>query len=63
MVLDSTVIRGFCSLLRGAIEGAKAVGHLKLLIDEQTPQYHGQDACQGLEAVGCGQAYLDERRN
>jgi hypothetical protein len=44
-------------LLRAAFLGAKAVGHMKMLINEQTlPQHHGNDVCGRLEAVGDKQA-------
>ncbi len=33
---DSAVVRDFYLLLRAAILGAKAVGHLKMLINTQT---------------------------
>jgi hypothetical protein len=52
-VSDSAVITDFYSLLRVAILGAIAEGHLEMFINEQIlSSIMGQDACCQLEAVG-----------
>jgi hypothetical protein len=57
---DSCAVREFYSLLRAAIKGAKGIGRLSLLINDQTIPDHGQDALHRLERMGNEEARVDE---
>ncbi len=60
-ISDSAAVREFYSLLRAAIKGARRIGRIGLLINDQTiPKDHGQDAPRRLEGVGHQEARLDK---
>ncbi len=57
-VVDSSAVREFYSMLRAAIKGARSVGRLDLLVNDQTVL---QDALHRLEIVGHQKAGMGQR--
>jgi hypothetical protein len=56
-IVDSAAVREFYSLVRAAIKGARRIGRVELLINDQD---HEQDAPRRLEGVGHQEARQDE---
>jgi hypothetical protein len=61
---DSATIREFYSLLRAHVKSARTVGHLKLLISDQTiPNIMGKIPHTYFETMGHLQAWMDAWRD